>query len=319
MRAASTSRSPSRGCCWRCSSRSSSGSGDGRGARDRPRQRPLSPGCARPVGPVARRDYIAAARIAGVGRGRLLTRHVLPNIGEPLIVNATIGAGGALLAFAGLSFLGLGVQPPAYDWGRLLRTASRTSTSNPLAPWLRARRRGRGARLQPLRRGVARLRASPSWTGASLEHAAGRVAHRAPDAGGASHQTPSPGGGSATDTPVLDVQGLAVSFPTGRRASRSAASASGIGRGEAVGVVGESGCGQVAHALAIARLIEEPGRVTADRLRFLGTDLRRGAGPRSAPPPRHLHGDGVPGPDDLVQPDQRIGRQLAEVAASTTA
>ncbi len=78
---------------------------------------------------VAGRDFVAAARIAGVGRVRILLRHVLPNIGEPLIVNATIGAGGALLAFAGLSFLGLGVQPPAYDWGQLLQTASPRSTS----------------------------------------------------------------------------------------------------------------------------------------------------------------------------------------------
>ena len=70
---------------------------------------------------VSGRDFIAAARIAGVGRIRLLARHVLPNIGEPLVVNATIGAGSSLLAFAGLSFLGIGVQAPDYDWGRLLR------------------------------------------------------------------------------------------------------------------------------------------------------------------------------------------------------
>lgn len=70
---------------------------------------------------VAGRDFIAAARVSGVGRIRLLARHVLPNIGEPLVVNATIGAGSALLAFAGLSFLGIGVQAPDYDWGRLLR------------------------------------------------------------------------------------------------------------------------------------------------------------------------------------------------------
>jgi ABC-type dipeptide/oligopeptide/nickel transport system permease subunit len=69
---------------------------------------------------VAQRDYVAAARIAGLGRFRILLRHVLPNVAEPLVVNATIGAGGALLAFAGLSFLGLGVQSPDYDWGRLL-------------------------------------------------------------------------------------------------------------------------------------------------------------------------------------------------------
>ncbi len=72
------------------------------------------------VAGIAKRDYIAAARIVGVGRFRMLSRHILPNVAEPLVVNATIGAGGALLAFAGLSFLGLGVQPPAYDWGRLM-------------------------------------------------------------------------------------------------------------------------------------------------------------------------------------------------------
>jgi ABC-type dipeptide/oligopeptide/nickel transport system permease subunit len=72
------------------------------------------------VASVAARDYVAAARVAGVGRVRILLRHVLPNIAEPLVVNATIGAGGALLSFAGLSFLGLGVQQPKYDWGRLL-------------------------------------------------------------------------------------------------------------------------------------------------------------------------------------------------------
>nr|WP_308805652.1 ABC transporter permease subunit [Acrocarpospora corrugata] len=70
---------------------------------------------------VSARDYIAAARIAGVSRLRILLRHVLPNIAEPLIVNATMAAGGVLLTFAGLSFLGLGVQAPSYDWGKLMQ------------------------------------------------------------------------------------------------------------------------------------------------------------------------------------------------------
>ena len=50
----------------------------------------------------------------------MLTRHVLPNIAEPLLLNITGAIGAALLAFSALSFLGLGVQPPFYDWGRLL-------------------------------------------------------------------------------------------------------------------------------------------------------------------------------------------------------
>ena len=56
----------------------------------------------------------------GVGRVRLLRRHILPNVAEPLLITMTIAAGDALLALAGLSFLGLGVQPPQYDWGRML-------------------------------------------------------------------------------------------------------------------------------------------------------------------------------------------------------
>src|SRR4051794_38707613 len=57
------------------------------------------------VAGVASSDYVSAARVAGLSRVRILLRHVLPNIAEPLIVYATIGAGGALLSFAGLSFL----------------------------------------------------------------------------------------------------------------------------------------------------------------------------------------------------------------------
>ena len=120
-RGSSASPSRSRASCSRCSSRSSSAPGGSApcspSASPAPRR---SRGCARPswrASPSA--TYVAAARIGGVGRFRVLTRHILPNIGEPLIVNATIGAGGALLAFAGLSFIGIGVQPPAYDWGRL--------------------------------------------------------------------------------------------------------------------------------------------------------------------------------------------------------
>src|SRR5690606_32897505 len=65
-------------------------------------------------------DYVAAARLLRVPRHRILARHVLPNIAEPLILNLAQALGGALLGLAGMSFLGLGVQPPDFDWGRLL-------------------------------------------------------------------------------------------------------------------------------------------------------------------------------------------------------
>lgn len=65
-------------------------------------------------------EYVAAARAAGAGLGRLLVRHVVPNTLPALVVQATLGMAGAILAEASLSFLGLGVQPPTPSWGTML-------------------------------------------------------------------------------------------------------------------------------------------------------------------------------------------------------
>ena len=70
-------------------------------------------------------DYVAAARVAGAGPGRILFRHVLPNVASPLVVQATLHLAGAILAESALSFLGLGVPPPAPSWGAML-AAGRT-------------------------------------------------------------------------------------------------------------------------------------------------------------------------------------------------
>jgi peptide/nickel transport system permease protein len=69
------------------------------------------------------RDFILAARVAGKGRLRITIEHVLPNIASLLIVQATIQFGVAILAEAGLSYLGLGTQPPNPSWGRMLNEA----------------------------------------------------------------------------------------------------------------------------------------------------------------------------------------------------
>jgi peptide/nickel transport system permease protein len=69
------------------------------------------------------RDFILAARAAGKGRPRITIEHVLPNIASLLIVQATIQFGLAILAEAGLSYLGLGTQPPNPSWGRMLNEA----------------------------------------------------------------------------------------------------------------------------------------------------------------------------------------------------
>ncbi len=66
------------------------------------------------------REYILAARALGFGKGRILFRHVLPNVASPIIVAATLGIGNTILAEAALSFLGLGVPPPTPSWGGMV-------------------------------------------------------------------------------------------------------------------------------------------------------------------------------------------------------
>jgi len=68
-------------------------------------------------------EYVAAARAAGASDARIMFRHVVPNCLSPLIVQATLTMAGAILSAAGLSFLGLGAQPPTPEWGSMLNSA----------------------------------------------------------------------------------------------------------------------------------------------------------------------------------------------------
>lgn len=66
------------------------------------------------------RDYVAAVTAMGAPHGRIIFRHMLPNALAPVFVSATFGIAGAILLESGLSFLGLGVQPPVPSWGNIL-------------------------------------------------------------------------------------------------------------------------------------------------------------------------------------------------------
>ena len=72
---------------------------------------------------VWQREFVLAARVAGKGAARISVEHVLPNIASVLIVQATIQFALAILAEAGLSYLGLGTQPPQPSWGKMLNDA----------------------------------------------------------------------------------------------------------------------------------------------------------------------------------------------------
>ncbi|MCD5416023.1 ABC transporter permease [Candidatus Bipolaricaulota bacterium] len=69
------------------------------------------------------REFVVAARASGNSTGRILLIHLLPNLLSPLIIQGTVSLGTALLADAGLSYLGLGVQPPHASWGRMIYEA----------------------------------------------------------------------------------------------------------------------------------------------------------------------------------------------------
>lgn len=77
--------------------------------------------------------FLAAAQMAGAGRGSVLWYHVLPNIGGPLLVTAALDIGTASMELAGLSFLGLGAMPPTAEWGAMMANGRSLLQT---APWV---------------------------------------------------------------------------------------------------------------------------------------------------------------------------------------
>lgn len=78
-------------------------------------------------------EYMVAARVVGAGHARIVFHHVLPNVVGPIIILASLSVGSAILVGAGLSFLGLGAQPPTPEWGAML-ISSRIYLRE--APWV---------------------------------------------------------------------------------------------------------------------------------------------------------------------------------------
>ncbi|MEU6238056.1 oligopeptide/dipeptide ABC transporter ATP-binding protein [Kitasatospora sp. NPDC047058] len=249
-------------------------------------------------------DHLAAARVLGLRRHRLLWRHVLPNIAEPLLLAVTTAAGTALVALSGLSFLGLGVQPPGYDWGQLLNQGLDRIYAQPLPA------------LAP---GLAVLYAAVTFQLIG-EVLAGSAARRSP----APRSTPQPvapwgsprpkaGGGPAEEGLVLQVEDLSVELPTPDGTIRPVRGVSlSLRSGEIVGLVGESGSGKSLTALAIADLLPGRARVSRRTLRLLGADL---AAMTPKERDRHL-ATGLAvvfqNPATALNPSLRVSTQLTE-------
>ncbi|MFJ2367782.1 dipeptide/oligopeptide/nickel ABC transporter permease/ATP-binding protein [Microbacterium sp. NPDC087665] len=257
---------------------------------------------------VSGRDYVRAARVVGVGPVGILVRHVLPNIANPFFVNAAATASVTLLSFAGLSFLGLGVQAPAYDWGRMLQEGILRIYINPLAavgPGIAVVLAGlvftllseavAGSRGDGLRAVAARAAGSVTITARRRE--------LAPEA-------------TASDRELIaEITDLHIAFPTadGGLIERVRGVDLQVARGEIVGIVGESGSGKSLTAMALAGLLGDDARITTSAHRFDDLDMTRTLTASDRARLGVELGMIFQDPLTSLNPALTIGRQLTEV------
>jgi peptide/nickel transport system permease protein len=83
---------------------------------------------------IREQEYVLAARVVGSSDSRILIEHVLPNVIGPVVVSMTMGVAGAILSEAGLSFLGIGIQPPRSSWGAMISRATNFTVLTTM-PW----------------------------------------------------------------------------------------------------------------------------------------------------------------------------------------
>jgi peptide/nickel transport system permease protein len=209
--------------------------------------------------------YVAAARVSGVSEPRIVTRHVLPRIAGPVIVQASLFAAIALAIQTGLSFLSLGVAPPAPSWGGMVGEAAALIDQD---GWL----------LVPSGGIIALTILAFGLIGDAVRDATveGWSATAAPAIRAAGPGRP-PVSASPADLPagaVLTVQDLSVEFagPAGPVTVVDHVSFA-LGPGEVLGIVGESGCGKSVTALSLLQLLPPNGRIKDGRVLLCGQDL----------------------------------------------
>jgi len=211
---------------------------------------------------VSSRDHIAAARVLGVSIHRLVFRHVLPSVAEPLIITATVAVSTSILIISSLSFLGLGVQPPKFDWGRMLTEGVNKFYLAPAAAVVPAAAIAITA-LAFGYLGEAAARAMNPVLWASGPASTVIPTHQAQAVARTRSLTSGEMASAASQDARLEVVDLTVTYPgpAGRVPVVDGVTFT-LGSGEILGVVGESGSGKSTLALAIAQLVPFPGHVT---------------------------------------------------------
>lgn len=213
---------------------------------------------------LARREFIDAARLAGMGHIRIILTELLPNVASTIVIAMSTTIGWMILETAGLSFLGLGSQPPQADLGSMLgeaRAALITSPHTSVVPGIMIflivmsiNLLGDGVRdaLDP------RLR-----SGALTRPRAVTLVDRAGDVP------------QADQKGLLNIQELKTQFHVSGRIYHAVNRVSlYVNPGEALGVIGESGSGKSVTALSVMGLVASPpGVITGGAVRYAGEDL----------------------------------------------
>jgi peptide/nickel transport system permease protein len=213
--------------------------------------------------------YVTAARLSGLRTAAILRRHILPRLAGPIIVQGSLFAATALLAESGLSFLGLSrPETRGPSWGNMVAEASVAMSQN---PWLLVPTGGVLV-LTVMAFGLVggAVRDANAARSAAAPAIRGRRNGPAPALRGRRTRPARPGAGSGNHDQALSVTGLTVQIKD-VTVVRDVSFA--IRAGEAVGIVGESGCGKSITARAILGLLPAGGAVTAGSAVFDGTDL----------------------------------------------
>jgi peptide/nickel transport system ATP-binding protein len=291
--------------------------------------------------------YVESAQSLGARPGRIMRTHVLPNVASPIIIQVALALGFALLAEAGLSFLGIGVQPPTPSWGDMLNEAYQfiftapwalvfpglaimltVLSFNMVADGLRdaigvgsVRTAPRGVRSRMRDRRAARAASSP----APATSDGGAPGVPSPFDGSRNGTTAEPASlrpasprpassGLVRHGALLSVEDLRVEFDINGRSQPVVEDLSfAIEPGRTLGLVGESGSGKTVSALAIMGLLpRRVARVTRGAVHFEGRNLLE----LDHKALRSLRGDRMAmifqDPMTSLNPAFTVGNQIAE-------
>ncbi|MXP64178.1 dipeptide/oligopeptide/nickel ABC transporter permease/ATP-binding protein [Roseomonas sp. M0104] len=247
-------------------------------------------------------DYVEAVRALGAPAPRILLRTVLPNVAGPVLVQLSLAVASAVVLESGLSFLGLGVVPPAPSWGLMIRGARATMDQAPmLLFWpcavLTLTILAMNLLCDALRDAVDPRTSGPRPRLRAVDRLLPGLLPRR----------------DATPESVLDVQGLTVEIDTPRGPIRPVQEVSfNVRAGETVAIVGESGSGKSVSTTALMGLLPPVARVVNGEAWFGETELLR----LPEPEMRKLRGGRMAmvfqDPMSSLNPVYRTGAQVAE-------